>query len=726
MGTQSEQDDDRPLDSSGPRAPVGQPDPAALTRMPPERQQTFLATLLDSLASGVVACDAEGDVVVFNQSMRQVRPYIPGLHIRDIAVAFHLYAADGHTPLQPRQVPLARALAGERIDGEQVIVHPPGRHPRRFAVTGRPIDTPDGQRLGALVVLDDITEVHRAGVLAAAQHAVAQALADAVSAEQAAVAVVAAVTEALGWSYGEYWQVSADQAAIVRIGSWTAPRRDLSAFLVSRPERMRPGQGVAGITWAGGRAMWISDLADDPRAIISKPQALQAGLRAAIGLPVRSGHQILGVLTFFTDTVQPADDDLTMLLDGVCAHVGRYVERRRAEELAVALATSRRHFEQVIAQITDNVWTAEVTPGGSTRSVYQSQNAAPLFGRPLPEGADLAEVMARRVHSDDQPAYAAFTQALGRGERAEIECRIRGLDEVTRWIWIRATPRRDGDRLFIDGISTDVTERHRLAEQREHLLAQQQQQVRKLREMDRMKDELMAMVTHELRNPIGAIRGYAEMLADDADLTPDQQTFVDVIDRKSAQLQRLVEDLLDLARLDSGQLSIDIRPMDLAQLIRQTLEDHRPAAQAKHLTLTAELPERLPLRADPLRLRQVLDNLLSNAIKYTPEKGAVTLTAGPVTGDDSEDRGRAPCAMAVLTIADTGIGIPPEQYEHLFSRFFRASTAKDAGIKGTGLGLAIVRAIVTAHGGTVTAAPRTGGGTVFTVALPVEPSARPS
>ncbi|MBB5966488.1 signal transduction histidine kinase [Planomonospora venezuelensis] len=463
--------------------------------------------------------------------------------------------------------------------------------------------------------------------------------------------------------------------------------------------------------------MWICDLRSDPRAIVGKQQALQAGLRAAIGLPVRSGRQILGVLTFFTDTVQPAEDDLTGLLDGICAHVSRYLERRRAEELTVALATSRRHFDQIITQINDNVWTAEVTPDGSTHSVYQSQNAAPLFGRPLPEGADLAEVLTRQVHPDDQAAYAAFTRALRRGERAEIECRVRGLDDVTRWIWIRSTPRRDGEHLFIDGISTDVTERHRLAEQRDQLLAQQQQQVRRLREMDRMKDELMAMVTHELRNPIGAIGGYAEMLADDPDLTEAQRTFADVIDRKSTQLQRLVDDLLDLARLDTGQLAIDSRPVDLAHLARQAVEDHRPAAQARHLTLTAELPERLPLRADPLRLRQVLDNLLSNAIKYTPDKGAVTVTAGSV--DNRQGQGKVRCEMAVLTFADTGIGIPPEQYEHLFSRFFRASNAKDAGVKGTGLGLAITRAIVTAHGGTITAAPRDGGGTVFTVALPV-------
>nr|BFE81358.1 hypothetical protein GCM10020093_039590 [Planobispora longispora] len=324
-------------------------------------------------------------------------------------------------------------------------------------------------------------------------------------------------------------------------------------------------------------------------------------------------------------------------------------------------------------------------------------------------------MMAERVHPEDRAAYAAFVRELCAGEHpVEIECRILGLDERTRWVWIRAIPRHEGDRLFVDGISTDITERHQLADQRERLLDQQQRQVRQLQELDRMKDELMALVTHELRNPIGAIRGYAEMLTDDPELSHAQRAFVEVIDRKSAHLQRLVDDLLDLARLQAGYIAIEARECDLARLVRQAVEDHRPAALAKRLTLAADLPGHLPVHADALRLRQVLDNLLSNAVKYTPD------------GDRHRGRGtrrRRRCRepSVVLTVADTGIGIPAEQYGRLFERFFRASTAREAGVKGTGLGLAITKAIVTAHGGAITAAPGEGGGTVFTVILPVGP-----
>nr|BFE81360.1 hypothetical protein GCM10020093_039610 [Planobispora longispora] len=248
---------DRSRAARGPHAGGEHADDDAGVRL----QQTFLQALLDSMSSGVAACDADGRMVVFNQSMRQSRPSVPGLHVRDVADAFHLYAADGRSPLQPDQVPLARALGGERVDGEHVIVRLPGTPERRFSVTARPVDAPDGQRLGAMAVMDDITQVHRAQVLRAAQHAVVEALAASPSAEQAATDVVAAVTAALGWRCGEYWEVGPDQSVITRLGAWTAPSRDLSAFLAARPQAMRPGQGWPGppgpvaarcgsVTWA--------------------------------------------------------------------------------------------------------------------------------------------------------------------------------------------------------------------------------------------------------------------------------------------------------------------------------------------------------------------------------------------------------------------------------------------------------------------------------------------
>ncbi|WP_229798906.1 sensor histidine kinase [Planomonospora parontospora] len=575
------------------------------------------------------------------------------------------------------------------------------------------------------MTLDDITRRHRAEVLRSAQHAAAQVLADAASTQEAADGVVAAVTDALDWTCGEYWQVDEDQASIVRVGSWSRPGRDLSVFTGDQPVAFPRGKALPGVTWERGEPIWIADLASDPCEFSRKPAAMEAGLRCVLALPVRSGGHVLGVLLFATDHPQPPDEDLVDLLDGVCAHLGRYMERRRAEELAVALAESRRQFDRIINQLTDKAWTVEIRPDGTARPVYVNTEHTTVFGGRLhldPDD-DFIAVMLRFVHPDDHDAFRAYCTELITGERAELEYRLIGLDGVTRWIWSRGAPRREGERLLVDGISSDVTERRRIAEEREHLLAQQRQQMERLRQLDAMKDDLMAMASHELRNPIGIIRSYAEMLSETPGLPEEYRTFIEAIDRKSEHLQNLVDDLLDLARLDAGRVVVDARPVWLTGLVRQAVDEHQAVAAAKRITLTAELTHHLHVHADPVRLRQVLDNLLSNAIKYTPDGGAVTVTAGHDTGGENRQDGHERESAVTVTVTDTGIGIPAEQYEQLFTRFFRASTARAAGIKGTGLGLAITKAIVEAHGGAVTAAPRENGGTVFTVRLPADPSA---
>ncbi|MFC4058934.1 GAF domain-containing protein [Planomonospora corallina] len=409
-----------------------------------ERERTFLAALFDSLDVAVGACDSEGHLI-FNQVLRESicsaeRP----VEMKDWAEVYQLYTPDGTTLLRTEELPLVRALAGERLDGQQIVIRVPGTGPRRFQFNGRPITTADGRRLGAVAVGQDITERHRIEQLRTAQHAVAQALAEAPSSDQAASGVVAAVADALGWTCGEYWQVDPGGETISRLGLWTRPGRDLSALTRDEPDVFPPGQGLAGTVWATDREMWIPDLAADPRDFTRKQTMLRCGLRAAMGLPVRSGRQILGVLTFFSDTVQEADPDLVDLLGGMGAHAGRYMERRRAEELELALAASRRQFDQVIAQIDDYIWTNEITVDGRMRSVYRSPNVAAIIGDELPPDADMAAVTARHVHPDDQAVLTEFIAALNAGKSAQAEYRIIGVDGVTRWVWPRAWTRSTG------------------------------------------------------------------------------------------------------------------------------------------------------------------------------------------------------------------------------------------------------------------------------------------
>jgi signal transduction histidine kinase len=381
---------------------------------------------------------------------------------------------------------------------------------------------------------------------------------------------------------------------------------------------------------------------------------------------------------------------------------GRDAEWRRAEELRRSLADERARFDQAIGRVDDLVWTVEIHEDGAVEMLYSSPNAAGLFGGPLPEGRGAARTVGAMVHPDDVATNAAFMARVSAEQPAEAEVRLVGLDGATRWVWTRATPRREGSRLFYDGISTNVTERRQLADR---LLTLERERGDRLRETQRLRDEFVALAGHEMRTPLAAIRGYVELLLDSGELTAEQRSFLEIVERRASQMAGLVDNFFDLARLHAGITVLDARPVDLARLAREAADAHRLAAREAGLDLRTDL-EPVTVPGDPGRLRQVLDNLLSNATKYTPSGGSVRVAV------------RDGAAGAVIEVSDTGIGIPEDQLPHVFDHLFRASTAQDLGIAGTGLGLSITQALVTAHGGRIEVAPEPGGGTRFTVHLP--------
>ncbi|MFI1993054.1 ATP-binding protein [Actinoplanes sp. NPDC020271] len=657
----------------------------------------FLQALLDSLDAGVAACDNEGRLTYFNRSLRGILGKEPsaGLGPQDWAGHYGIYTADGRNPV--RRLPLARARDGETVRGEHLLMVR-GRERRHLVSNARPIDSADGRRLGAVTVVGDVTAAHRAEELRRARHAVAQVLSVATSAEEAAIGAVEAITDELGWLCGEYWQVSEDRGRIERRSSHTTGDRDLSAFSSDQPLSFVRGEGLPGLVWhRNNEVWWHTGVMPEDMVSFGRRALREVGMRVAVGVPVRSGRRTLGVLAFYTDVDFPYDSDTAGMFDAVGAHLGHFLERRWAEEMSLALADARRSFNRVVEQVDDYVWTVEAVGGELPRIVYASPNTSSVFGV-IPEGAPNPTLI-ERLHLDDAELMVTFQQALADGEPAELECRILGFDGVTRWVWTRAKARWEDDRFYVDGLSTNVTERRELADKREELLEQ-------LRSLDEMKDELAALVIHELRNPIGVIRGYNETLLESPTLGERERRYAEVIERTTLHLQGLVDDLLDLARLAAGHISVDPAPIAGDQLIPEVIENHGPSAAAKSLTVVQRIEPGLTLHADARRLRQALDNVMSNAIKYTPDDGQVGVAAYR-DGD-----------LIVVQISDTGIGIPAEQYPHLFSRFFRASNATQAGIKGTGLGLAVTKAIIEAHDGTIAAGPATGGGTTFTFRLP--------
>jgi signal transduction histidine kinase len=230
------------------------------------------------------------------------------------------------------------------------------------------------------------------------------------------------------------------------------------------------------------------------------------------------------------------------------------------------------------------------------------------------------------------------------------------------------------------------------------------------RELDRLKDEFVATVSHELRTPLTSMLGFLEMVREGeaGELLPDQERFLAIVHRSSERLQRLVGDLLFVARLDAGGLQLQLEDgVPLEEVVAEGVEASRPEAWSHEVMLDLEQNGPVAVRGDRERLGQLVSNLISNAVKFTPAGGKVTARVFAEGGH------------GVVEVEDTGIGIPQAEQERLFQRFFRASTATDQAIPGTGLGLAITKAITEAHDGTISVRSAPGEGTTFRVELPL-------
>ena len=238
-------------------------------------------------------------------------------------------------------------------------------------------------------------------------------------------------------------------------------------------------------------------------------------------------------------------------------------------------------------------------------------------------------------------------------------------------------------------------------------LAQQAAEVKILREVDRLRSELIANVSHELRTPLGLIKiSASSLLMEDADFDRAiQQKFLQSISEETTKLERIVEHLLDLGRIESGRLQLDKQPTDLGRLISNTVTSME-ALLSRHRLVT-DLPEgTLTALVDAKRIEQVLRNLLDNAIKYSPDGGMIAVQA---FRDD---------AKILVAVSDEGIGIPAEEWDRIFERFHRVENEITRRMRGAGLGLAVCRGIVEAHGGRIWAESQVGSGSTFCFTLP--------
>jgi PAS domain S-box-containing protein len=382
---------------------------------------------------------------------------------------------------------------------------------------------------------------------------------------------------------------------------------------------------------------------------------------------------------------------------GLCLMVTDLTEQKHYQELQRAQDALRAASERLeLAQQAGRIGTFEwnIRSGAVNWSVTQEE----LYGLPAGGFAGRYEDWKQAVHPDDRDrAEADSLRAIAEKTALDTEFRIVRPDGETRWIASKGKVfyGGDGEPLRMLGVSLDITERKRTEEA--------------LRDADRKKDEFLATLAHELRNPLAPIRNALQILQAKGPPHPELQWGRDVIDRQVQLMARLLEDLFEVSRISRNKLELRKERVELAAVVEAALETSRPIIEASGHELTVTLPpEPIYLEADPVRLAQVFANLLNNAAKYTGEGGRVWLSAER-RGDD-----------VTVSVKDNGIGIAAEMLPHIFEIFSQAKPASERSRGGLGIGLSLVKGLVELHGGSIEArSDGPGQGSEFIVRLPV-------
>jgi PAS domain S-box-containing protein len=366
--------------------------------------------------------------------------------------------------------------------------------------------------------------------------------------------------------------------------------------------------------------------------------------------------------------------------------------QRRHRHLLEDLRDQHARFAEVMHSIGIGHWYSDLP----TQVMYWDAQCKAHFGLPADAGVNL-DVFIGCIHPEDRERFQKGAERAIFGHTScDIDFRVMLPGGGVRWLKAlgRGFYDRQGRPTRFDGITVDIT-RQKDAESA-------------LADAIRLKDDFLATISHELRTPLNAVLGWARMLSSGQVPPHRVDHAITVIERNAQAQARLVEELLDLSRIETGQLRLHVEPVDAAAVVQSALEAVRPAAEARGVELATSFdPAARWVSADADRLRQMAWNLLSNAVKFTPQGGRVSLSLAPAGG------------ALLLQVTDTGRGIPPAFLSRVFERFSQADTPEARGVRGLGIGLAIVRELVEAHGGTVDAASGGEGlGATFTITLP--------
>jgi PAS domain S-box-containing protein len=652
-----------------------------------EEARGQLAAIVESSQDAIISKTLEGRIVSWNSGAEQLFGYGA-----NEAVGQSIMLLIPPERQDEERTILERLRRGERIEHYETVRMTKGGRRIDVSLTISPIRNAAGNVVGASKISRDITARKRAERRLATQDLVTRALAESTGLDAAAPRILQAMCEHLRWEVGALWLVDEGARSLRCAQIYRLPSAQVAKFeAVTREISFGPGRGLPGRIWSSAEPAWIGDITADgnfTRAAV----AASDGLRGAFGFPIVLNEKVFGVMEFFSGEIRQPDSDLLEMTAAIGSQIGQYLERRRAE---AALRTSEARKTAILDTALDSI----ITCDREGRALEFNPAAEKMFGFHRDEvlGRDMAEIFIpvhlRERHRLGMAKYLATGEGPILNRRIEMPALHADGHEFPVELAVIRIPGQEPP-LFTAYVR-DITERKR-AEQA-------------LREADSRKDEFLAMLAHELRNPLAPIRHAIQIIRGRSVAASELQWATEVIDRQVQQMSRLVDDLLDVSRITRGKVELRKERVELDKVLSSAIEANRPLIEKWGHTLSVKLPpETILLDADPTRLAQVFLNLLNNAAKYTDRGGHLALVA--------ERQG----SEVLVRVRDDGIGIPAEMLPRVFDLFAQADRALDRDETGLGIGLTLVQRLLEMHGGTVEAhSEGEGKGSEFTVRLPV-------
>jgi PAS domain S-box-containing protein len=579
-----------------------------------------------------------------------------------------------------------RALAGEVVDRAPL---------RNHTADGRVLELElslsqrqkAGKSLAVRCLLRDVTQQKQREHRLALQLVVSQILGESSSSEGSAMRILEALCVSQGWDMAVKWDLNAEENRLEFSTAWGTPGRRTEALIQEcMGQKLASGEELPGRAWRDARPVWIADLGRVPESPRIQ-SALRRQMASAWAVPVRVGNKVLAVLEFYCHFRYREDREAMAAIETVASSLGQMLARSREQGRAEDLY---RQQEILLNSVADGICGVDrhglVSFANPAAARLLGAEAIGLTGKPVHELLHGAAPAGRQCGED-----CALELAARRHEASAGEDTIFRADGTAFPAEYFLTPIQDQGRFSGSVLSfRDISQRYAL---------------------DRLKDEFISTVSHELRTPLTSIRGALGLLSSGmlGKVSDKVANLLRIALTNSDRLVRLINDILDLERIQSGRKPLAFRPVQLAEIVRQAIDGMGPVADAAGVRLIHDTTQ-VEVAADPDRLLQVLTNLLSNAVKFSPPNSTVSVMMQPGASG------------VTVSVIDHGRGIPADKLEAIFGRFQQVDASDSRQKGGSGLGLAICRTIVLQHSGRIWAERNPVRGSTFRVYLPYRPA----